>query len=291
MKKKILCLVTILITVVIFTTAYAIQYDDSIGSSLIQKGYSEVDIDEINALLMYSDAITVDQILDYYVVYNNDWDAVGDFFKINKEKHENYIKNMENFRAKVAGIPETVKKGMEAEGWTRSQLLELLNTHTIYNISYEEIWREYKSGKTLKDIQNEIINEQKKESELVTQFVLGEITTEEYENSLMKIKRTDNMTISELLSKTIELRTSVRARHKKKSGITEAEIAYCESQGMTNPMDMFQAKYFSKSNKMSFEKIVQVKLKHDDWISAGAELSGTPEDEYRMQIKKLQEAE
>jgi len=56
---------------------------------------------------------------------------------------------------------------------------------------------------------------------------------------------------------------------------------------MTNPMDMFQAKYISNGNNIALDKVVASKLKNGDWISATAEVLNIPLEEYKAQVEQV----
>lgn len=283
-KRKTIIILAILLTMATATTVFAIYADDSTGKQLIKKGYTEQDINEINAITLYSDADVLGLILQKYEELG-DWKSVREYYGVDEKKYQNYMDGLERWQAVLDSVPEEVMKAMENEGWSQQEINNFVNKLNIAEVDYEYAWKQYKAGKSVEEIVKEKREEDKQISELDTAYVMSDMTETEYWSALSKIKKADNTTISDILIQVKQLRTDVRNRHKIQCGITDEEIAYCESQGMTNPMDMFRAKYISSGNNVSFENVVASKLKHDDWTEATAEVLNIPVEEYKLQVE------
>lgn len=285
MKKRIAIALSIILVVVTTATVYAISTNDRYGQQLIKAGYTEQDLAEISAVTALSDENVPAFVVQKYKELG-DWKKVREAYGIDETKYQNYIKTQSEWQAILDRVPEEFMAAMKEE-MTREEINYFINRANIMDIDFDYAWNQYKSGKTVEEIVAEKQAEKEKQSELDTQYVMGEITTEEYVKSVAVITKGDNATISEILSEVQTLRTEVRNRHKIQSGITDEEIAYCETQGMTNPMDMFQAKYISKGNNVSFEVVVATRLRNEDWTSTTAEVLNIPLEEYRAQVEQV----
>lgn len=285
MRKKIAIILSMVLMLATATTVFAIYADDSTGKQLIKKGYTEQDINEINAITLYSDADVIGLILQKYEELG-DWKSVREYYGVDEKKYQNYMDGLKRWQEVLDTVPENVMSAMKNEGWSQQEINNFVNKLNIAEVDYEYAWEQYKAGKTVEEIVKEKREEDKQIAELDTNYVMSNMSETDYWTALSEIKKTDKTTISEILIQAKQLRTDVRNRHKIQSGITDEEIAYCESQGMTNPMDMFRAKYISKGNNVSLEKVVSSKLKYDDWTEATAEILNLPVEEYKTQVEK-----
>ena len=283
MKKRITVLIVLLAMVLTATTVYGIFADDKHGSKLIKKGYTEQDLIEIDAILLYSDANVIEFITQKYEELG-DWKKVREYYGVDEVEYQNYIKGRAEWQKVLDSVPEKVMVEMKAE-MTLREINQFVNKINIAGIDFEIAWEKYKSGKTVDEIVAEKEDENKKHSELIKKFINDEITIKEYEKALSEVVKDDKITIGKILSEATTKRTKIRNMYKKQSGINKEEISYCEKKGLTNPMDMFQAKEFSKGNNIPFKKVVDVQLKNKDWIKTVAELLNIPEEEYRKEVE------
>lgn len=280
-------IVNILIVILLITAVVpvsALQIDDPYAIQLMGQGYTESDIYEINAILLYSDANVLGLIIQKYEEYG-DWSKVRRYYGVDEEKYENYIDGVARWQAVLDRIPDEVMSEMKSDGWTRSDISSFVNKLNIARVDFGYAWQQYKSGKTVEEIVKEKREQDKKISELDTEYVMSDMSETEYWTALSEIKSMDSMTISQILLKVKTLRTDVRNRHKIKSGITEAEMKYCIQQGLTNPMDMFRAKHISTGNNVPFANVVEAKLNNESWTEATAEALNIPIEEYSKQVE------
>lgn len=284
MKKRIAIILSIALVIATAITVFAVSVDDPVGQNLIKKGYTEQDLDEVNAISALSDENVIDYILQKYKALG-DWQKVREAYGISETEYENYKKTQAKWQAILDRVPDEFMAAMQ-ENMTRQEINYFINRANIMDIDFDYAWEQYQAGKTTEEIILKKKEANDKQSEMDTLYVMGEISTEEYVKSVATITNGDETTISKILSDVQTLRTEVRNRHRIESGITDEEIAYCEAQGITNPMDMFQAKYISKGNNVSLDKVVASKLKNGDWVTAIAEVLNIPVEEYRQQVEK-----
>lgn len=286
MKKRMAILLSIILVIATALTVFAVSVDDQVGQNLIKKGYTEQDLAEINAIVALSDENIVDYIVQKYKVLGN-WQKVREAYGIDETKYESYMKAQSEWQAILDKIPDEFMTAMQ-ETMTRQEINYFINRMNIMDIDFDYAWEQYQAGKTTEEIIADKKAEKEKIAELDTAYVMSEMSETEYWKSLAEIQGGDNATISQVLMQVKQLRTDVRNRHKIQSGITDEEIKYCESQGMTNPMDMFRAKYIANGNKIPLENVVASKLKHSDWIAATADVLNIPEAEYRKIVEETQ---
>ena len=284
--KRIIAVFLVVVMIIAVTTAVcAITADEDNGKRLLKKGYTEQDLDEINAIVALSDEGVISFIVQKYESLG-DWQKVREAYNIDETEYENYKKTQAEWKAILDRIPEEFMNAMKKD-MNRNEINYFINQLNLMDIDFDYAWQQYKAGKTAKEIIAEKVEQRKKQSEANTMYVMGEISTEEYLKTVASITDGDEATIGKILSEVQKLRTEVRNRHKIQSGISEQEIEYCMSQGMTNPMDMFQAKYISKTNNIQFDKVVASQLKNNDWITTAAEVLNIPLEEYKKQVEQL----
>lgn len=284
MKKKIVFLAALVITILSAVTAFAAKLpNDETDEELEKRGFTLEDRWAISAILVNSDENVISFIIQRYRDLQ-DWDQVRESYGIDKNTYDNFIDGQRKWQEILDSVPDSVVDGMVNEGWNRREINKFISRMNFMQIDYKYAWEQYKSGKTIDEIVKEKREKEEKMAELDTAYIMNDIPETEYLAAAEKIK--GDIAISDILMQVRTLRTEVRNRHRKQSGITEEEIDYCESVGMTNPMDMFQAKYISTGNKVPFENVVSAKLKNKDWISATAEVLNIPKDEYEKQVKQ-----
>jgi len=261
----------------------AIYRNDFYTKQRINQGYTEEDMLEVSAVLYLSEENVRAFVLQKYDELK-DWKKVREYYGVSEEKYENYMIGEKMRQETLASIPNYIFDEMEDRGWTQSQINNFVNRGNTSKIDWDYAWKECKSGRTIEDVQKERKVVDKEKSDLDTEFVLGEMTVKEYETKLSKIlnkdvvRKTDNM-IADTVAATNDLREKTRHRHKESSGISDEEIEYCKSQGITNPMDMYQAKNISKGNNVPFETVVQTFVKVNSWSVTVIEvLNFTPEE-------------
>ena len=286
MKKKMALISMIIASVISAVTVFAAKLpNDSIDELLEKKGLTQEDRWAVDAIIVNSDENVIDFILQKYEELN-DWDKVREAYGIDKNVYDSFIEGQRKRQQIIDAIPDSVMNAMVDEGWSRNEISGFINRMNVNEIDCSYAWEQYKSGKTVDEIVKEKNDQNQKLAELDTAYIMNDISETDYWNAVAKIKGDDSTKISEILMQVKTLRTEVRERHRKQSGITDEEIKYCESVGMTNPMDMFQAKYIAVGNKVPFENVVETKLKNVDWISATAEVLNIPKEEYEKQIKQ-----
>ena len=284
MKKKIVFLAALVITILSAVTAFAAKLpNDETDEELEKRGFTLEDRWAISAILVNSDENVISFIIQRYRDLQ-DWDQVRESYGIDKNTYDNFIDGQRKWQEILDSVPDSVVDGMVNEGWNRREINKFISRMNFMQIDYKYAWEQYKAGKTIDEILKEKREKEEKMAELDTAYIMNDIPETEYLAAAEKIK--GDIAISDILMQVRTLRTEVRNRHRKQSGITEEEIDYCESVGMTNPMDMFQAKYISTGNKVPFENVVSAKLKNKDWISATAEVLNIPKDEYEKQVKQ-----
>lgn len=284
MKKKIVFLAALVITILSAVTAFAAKLpNDETDEELEKRGFTLEDRWAISAILVNSDENVISFIIQRYRDLQ-DWDQVRESYGIDKNTYDNFIDGQRKWQEILDSVPDSVVDGMVNEGWNRREINKFISRMNFMQIDYKYAWEQYKSGKTIDEIVKEKREKEEKMAELDTAYIMNDIPETEYLAAAEKIK--GDIAISDILMQVRTLRTEVRNRHRKQSGITEEEINYCESVGMTNPMDMFQAKYISTGNKVPFENVVSAKLKNKDWISATAEVLNIPKDDYEKQVKQ-----
>lgn len=265
-------------------TAFAAKLpNDETDEELEKRGFTLEDRWAISAILVNSDENVISFIIQRYRDLQ-DWDQVRESYGIDKNTYDNFIDGQRKWQEILDSVPDSVVDGMVNEGWNRREINKFISRMNFMQIDYKYAWEQYKAGKTIDEIVKEKREKEEKMAELDTAYIMNDIPETEYLAAAEKIK--GDIAISDILMQVRTLRTEVRNRHRKQSGITEEEIDYCESVGMTNPMDMFQAKYISTGNKVPFENVVSAKLKNKDWISATAEVLNIPKDEYEKQVKQ-----
>lgn len=286
MKKKFIFISILIISIISVATVFAAKLpNDSLDNLLDKKGLTTEDRWAVEAILVNSNENVIDFILQKYEELN-DWDKVREAYGIDKNVYDSFIEGQRNRQQIIDAIPDSVMNAMVDEGWSRNEISGFINRMNVNEIDCSYAWEQYKSGKTVDEIVKEKNDQNQKLAELDTAYIMNDISETDYWNAVAKIKGDDSTKISEILMQVKTLRTEVRERHRKQSGITDEEIKYCESVGMTNPMDMFQAKYIAVGNKVPFENVVETKLKNADWISATAEVLNIPKEEYEKQIKQ-----
>ena len=292
MKKIIVFLLVVLLTISAVTSVTAIRYNgETFEDEMLRLGYTQEDVLELKAILILSEENVSAFIRQKYDELK-DWKKVREYYGVSEEKYENYMIGEKMHQETLNSIPDYIFDEMEDRGWTRSEINDFVNKTNISEIDYEYAWKECKKGRTIDDIVEEKKALDDEKSDLDTEFVHGEMTIQEYEDKLTLIldkgiiRKRDNM-IADAVKEINELREKTRQRHKETSGITDGEIKYCESQGMTNPMDMYQAKAISTGTNVPFEKVVQTYLKVGSWSVTVIEISDITPEEY---IKSLEES-
>ena len=291
MKRKVM-LITMIVVFFLGTTASvaAIYRNDFYTKQRINQGYTEEDMLELSAVLYLSEENVRAFVLQKYDELK-DWKKVREYYGVSEEKYENYMIGQRMRQETLASIPNYIFDEMENKGWTALEIHNFVNKTDSLKIDYEYAWKECKAGRAIEDIVKEKMAIDKEKSNLDTEFVRGEMTVQEYEAKLKAIlgkdvvRKTDNM-IADTVTETNDLREKTRQRHKESSGITDQEIEYCKSQGITNPMDMYQAKNISKGNNISFKKVIESKKKNKDWTKAVADVLNIPYDEYKQQNER-----
>ena len=286
MKKRITIILSIILVVVTTAAVFVVSADDKYGQQLIKRGYTEQDLAEVNAIIALSDENVSAFVIQKYEELG-DWKKVREAYGISETAYENHMKAQAEWQAILDRVPDEFMTAMK-ETMTRQEINYFINRMNIMDIDFDYAWKQYQAGKTTEDIIAEKKAEKDKISELTTAYVMNDMSETEYLKAFSEIKGGDNATIGQVLIQVKQLRTDVRNRHIIQSGITDEEIKYCESQGMTNPMDIFRAKYISKGNEIPLENVVASKLKHSDWTAATADVLKIPETEYRKMVEEAQ---
>lgn len=293
MKNIILFLLVVLLTISAVTSVGATYPSDSYEGKMIKQGYTEEDMLNLNAVLFLSEENVKGLILQKYDELK-DWKKVREYYGVSEERYENYMIGEKMHQETLNSIPGYIFDEMEDRGWTQSQINNFVNRGNTSKIDWDYAWKECKSGRTIEEVQKERMAVDREKSDLDTEFVRGEMSIEEYEIRLRailnkdvvrKADKTDNA-IADAVKEINELRDKTRQRHKERSGITDEEIEYCKSLGMTNPMDMYQAKSISIGTNVTFEKVAQTYLRVGSWSVTVIEISDITPEEY---IKSLEE--
>ncbi len=290
MKKVAVFLVVFMIVLTSAVSTTAIEKYDSYEQKLLKQGYTEEDILNLNAVLFLSEENVRGLILQKYDELK-DWKKVREYYGVSEEKYENYMIGKKMQQETLNSIPSYIFEEMEDRGWTRSEISNFVNRGNISEIDWDYAWKECKSGRTIEDVQKERMAVDKEISNLTTDFVWSEMSVQEFETKVGVIlgkdvvRKTDNM-ISDAVAGAVETRERAYQRHKERSGISDEEIEYCKSHGMTNPMDIYQAKYISSGNNVPLENVVHTYLEVGSWSVTVIEVLNIPPEEY---IKSLEE--
>lgn len=293
MKKIVAFLMAFMI---VLTSAVSVTATNKLNSNereWLERGYTEEDILESRAILYLSEENVRAFIFQKYDELK-DWKKVRKFYGIDEAKYENYMIGKKMQQETLESIPNYIFDEMEDMGWSQSEINNFVNRGNISKIDWDYAWKECKSGRTIEDVQKERMAVDKEISDLITDFVWSEMSVQEFEDKVKvilgkdvvrKADKTDKA-ISDAVAGAIETRESAYQRHKERSGITEEEIEYCKSLGITNPLDMYQAKSISIGTNVPFEKMVQTYLKVGYWSVAVVEVLNVSPEEY---IKSLEE--
>lgn len=290
MRKVTVFLVVFMVVLMSALPTTAINQFDSYEQKMIKQGYTEEDMLNLNAVLYLSEENVKGLILQKYDELK-DWKKVREYYGVSEEKYENYMIGEKMRQETLASIPNYIFDEMEDRGWTQSQINNFVNRGNTSKIDWDYAWKECKSGRTIEDVEKERMAVDKEISNLTTDFVWSEMSVQEFETKVEVIlgkdvvRKTDDM-ISDTVAEAVKTRESAYQRHKERSGITDAEIMYCESQGMTNPMDMYQAKSISSGNNVPLENVVHTYLKVGSWSVTVIEVLNIPPEEY---IKSLED--
>ena len=286
MKRISALLVVFMIVLMCALPTTAMAQFDSFKQKLINQGYTQEDLWAIDAILLYSDENVPSFIVGKYKTLK-DWDKVCAYYGVDKKQFDNYIDGMKRWQEVLDKVPDTVMAEMKAKGWSQQEINEFVNKMNLNQIDYEYAWKEYKSGKTVDELVEAKVSENKAISELLNKFIVNNMTDEEYLKELAKIKVIEQKSNQEILEEAKTVREREFNRAKVSSGITAAEIEYCLEQGITNPMDMYRAKDIAKGNNVPFEKVVQTYLEVGDWSIVVIEVLNLQPEEY---IKHLEES-
>ncbi len=282
MKRKICAIIMALFVMVNTMTIYSLAgvNGDTYESMLIkQRGYTEQDIMELKAIQILSDVKASGYIVKKYEELG-DWKKVREYYKVDEKKYESYMLGKKLWQETLDKVPDYIFEEMKDKGWTERERDQFVSKLNIYSINYEYAWTEIKTGRTIGDIIEERKKEDEAESKLMNEFVYRNMTTEEYRGQLLKIfKNADTKRIEESVVQAETSREQVRTRHKKQSGISDEEIEFCKSLGITNPMDMYQGKSIAVGNNLSFEDVIKTFIKVQSWSVTIIELMDdvTPE--------------
>ena len=281
MKRKI-CIIISLIFVLgnlMPLKSFAEDTESLYEQRLRLNGFTEQDELELKAVMYLSD-----ENVSAFVVHKykelGDWKKVREYYKVDEKKYESYMLGNKLWKESLDKVPDYIFEEMKDKGWTERERDQFVSKLNIYSIDYEYAWTEIKTGRTIEDIIEERKKEDEAESKLMNKFVYGNMTAEEYRGQLLKIfKYADAERIEESVMQAETSREQVRARHKRESGISDEEIEYCKSQGITNPMDMYQGKSIAVGNNLSFEEVIKTFIKVKSWSVTIIELMDdvTPE--------------
>lgn len=285
MKKMIVFLLVATIATSAMTLSVAASYrDDSYEGKMIKQGYTEEDMLNLNIVLYLSEENVKPFILQKYDELK-DWKKVREYYGVSEEKYENYMIGEKMHQETLNSIPDYIFDEMEDRGWTGSQINNFVNRGNTSKIDWDYAWKECKAGRTIEDVQKEKMAADKDKSILGTNFIQGKITLEEYKKRVTEIlnrdvmRKTDNM-VEEAVESIIESKKETVARWFKNSGLTDDEIEYCESQGIKNEMDIYQAKLISTGNNVPLEDVVQTFKRCNSWSVTIVELLYDDPEEY-----------
>ncbi len=279
--KKGFCILLAILIVIINVTmivAFAEEGESLYEQRLRLNGFTEQDELELKAIMYLSD-----ENVSAFVVYKykelGDWKKVREYYKVDEKKYENYMLGKKLWQEKLDSIPNEILTEMEERKWTRSEISNFINRTSVAEINYKYAWDEIKKGRTLEDILEEKREKMTARSKLTNEFVYGDMTMEEYKQKLFQIFRRDEIEAYESIEQAEKLREQTRARHKRESGISDEEIEFCKSQGISNPMDMYQGKSIAVGNNLSFEDVIKTFIKVKSWSVTIVELMDdvTPE--------------
>ncbi len=294
MKKKLIAIISVMLIAASLATVTAVATkalkEESIYEQRLRNnGYTKEDRMELEAIKYLSDE-NVSALIVQKKKELKDWKKVREYYKINESEYEEYITEKKLWQKDVDTMPQYILAEMEEKNWSDSEVRNFINRTNINKIDHKYAWEEIKKGKKLDDVVKEKKADNKVVSELTTEFVYSEMTVEEYEEKLSKISKRSDAEKKKIVKDAEKRRKQTWDRNKKESGITDAEIEYCKKSGITNPMDIYQAKSISKRNNVSLEKVVKAKKKHGDWTKAVAEIINVPYEEHKAQVGKLKES-
>ena len=291
MKKKLFAFMSVILvvasiaTITVFATK-AIREESLYEQRLRNSGFTEQDRWELEAIRLFSDENVSALIVNKYKELK-DWDKVREYYNVDKKEYDKFIEGKKRRQEVLDTVPKYIFDEMEQQNWTRKEVDDFVNKISVLDIDYEYAWGEMKTGKSVDEIVDEKRVVNKAKSELMTEFIYSEMDEKEYKEKLSKAYKTNEKELEKEVKKAEKIKKETHERHKKESGITDAEIEFCKSQGMTNPMDMYQAKNISKGIKSSLDKVVKAKVKNKDWTKATSEILNIPYEERKGQIENI----
>lgn len=242
-------------------------------------GFTEQDELELKAIMYLSNENVSALVVNKYKELG-DWKKVREYYKVDEKKYESYMLGEKLWQEKLDKIPDYIFEEMQQKGWIEHERNQFVSRLEINRIDYEYGWAEIKKGRTIEELIEEKEKEDESESKLMNEFVYGNMTTDEFRGQLLRIfKNADTERIEESVTQAETSREQLRARHKRESGISDEEIEYCKSLGITNPMDMYQGKSIAVGNNLSFEDVIKTFIKVKSWSVTIIELMDdvTPE--------------
>lgn len=263
MKKKLLHVIALVLVVcsLVTITVLASRMSQEYTKQLQEDGWTENDIAIFNEILDISKEQFPDKIREAFSRLKS-WDEVKKEYGITEEKYVQW-QFEKNLAEEILDIPQYIYDEMTERGYsTQEQRQFVFDVHSV-QMDIEHVWAEIKNGKTLNQLFEERQQQEEEESEALTAFIIGDTDIETYNSKLESIN--SEAKISELLDYAVNLRKEVRERHIKSSGISEEEIELCREYGITNVMDMCQAKYISKGHNIDFQKVIEAKQDTDNW--------------------------
>ena len=172
MKRISALLVVFMIVLLCALPTTAMAQFDSFKQKLINQGYTQEDLWAIDAILLYSNENVPSFIVGKYKTLK-DWDKVCAYYGVDKKQFDNYIDGMKRWQEVLDKVPDTVMAEMKAKGWSQQEINEFVNKMNLNQIDYEYAWKEYKSGKTVDELVEAKVSENKAVSELLNKFIVN----------------------------------------------------------------------------------------------------------------------
>jgi len=191
-------------------------------------------------------------------------------------------------------IPTHIEDEMIAAGFSEFERRQMVSRAAIVSLDIETFWNMIQSGMTADEIHYEQMAIIHRESDLLGRFIHSDMSIESF---VAQLERGNEATISELLDFVVTRRRETREYFIEISGISEDEMELAHQMGVTNPIDMSQAKSISTHFELDFVDVVQMRLQgmqgiqraqgrewhYTDWHYIVADLSGVTIEEFRAE--------
>jgi len=256
------------------SNVYAASTEDAKNLTLVERlkknGLSNEDIDNVEEIMIAKGQPS--QIIISYYKQTGSWEETRKKFGVSVESHKVFLDSHQKIK-QILNIPNNISVEMDAAGYTNSQKQDLIFWASNQQLDITVVWDEIKKGKTKDEIYADKKAKKDEENTLHTKIVTEEIPADV--DSISKITTLDKTKISEVLKFAIEHRKSLRERLIKTYNITIEDIALCKDYDAKKITDIASAKQISISNKVTLQRVLELKKTNNTWSDVNLALGGT----------------